>query len=418
MANEFKVKNGLYVSGSTTITNNTTITGSLVVNGGITGSHSGDGSGLTNVPVTLPITVGDSTIDVLNEKVFLSSVNGDGIQMLTQGGSLIYDNEGALNLPSIISGGFDSSAWLKATNGLRIQTGNTVWRFYESSPGYYAMEFPDSTYQTTAFTTALLTPLATTGSNTFEGVQTINSDLVVTGSITAQTLVVQTVTSSIVYSSGSNIFGNDLTNTQEFTGSVTITGSLSVLGSEVLTSNQTASMTVLSSSYASTSSYWSGSIDSASYSSNATSASYALTASYWSGSIESSSYALSSSYSITSSYAATSSYANTFSIGDSLMELGSISSTSIGSNNLITRSTGSYTAAFYNYFIQNGTNARSGQVMAVWNTGSVAFTDVSTTDIGNTSAVTASVAIVSGEVQFNLITNTSGWGGKSTVTYM
>ena len=45
------------------------------------------------------------------------------------------------------------------------------------------------------------------------------------GTITAQTLIVQTITSSIEYSSGSNIFGSQLTNTQTFTGSVNITGS-------------------------------------------------------------------------------------------------------------------------------------------------------------------------------------------------
>jgi hypothetical protein len=67
---------------------------------------------------------------------------------------------------------------------------------------------------------------ATTGSNTFAGIQTVNSNLVVTGSITAQTLVVQTVTSSVVYSSGSNVFGNDIANTQTFTGSVLVTGSI------------------------------------------------------------------------------------------------------------------------------------------------------------------------------------------------
>jgi hypothetical protein len=54
------------------------------------------------------------------------------------------------------------------------------------------------------------------------------SAALITGTITAQTLVVQTVTSSVIYSSGSNRFGNELTNQQTFTGSVSITGSLSV----------------------------------------------------------------------------------------------------------------------------------------------------------------------------------------------
>jgi hypothetical protein len=58
----------------------------------------------------------------------------------------------------------------------------------------------------------------------------ITGSLVATGQIIAQTLNVQQVTSSIVYSSGSNIFGNSLSNTQIMTGSVSITGSLSVNG--------------------------------------------------------------------------------------------------------------------------------------------------------------------------------------------
>jgi len=69
---------------------------------------------------------------------------------------------------------------------------------------------------------------ATTGSNQFNGSQAITGSLTVTGQVVAQTLNVQQVTSSIVYSSGSNIFGNSLSNTQQFTGSVSVTGSLTV----------------------------------------------------------------------------------------------------------------------------------------------------------------------------------------------
>ena len=71
---------------------------------------------------------------------------------------------------------------------------------------------------------------ATTGSNQFNGSQAITGSLTVTGQVVAQTLNVQQVTSSIVYSSGSNIFGNSLGNTQQFTGSVSVTGSLTVNG--------------------------------------------------------------------------------------------------------------------------------------------------------------------------------------------
>jgi hypothetical protein len=71
---------------------------------------------------------------------------------------------------------------------------------------------------------------ATTGSNQFNGSQAVTGSLTVTGQVVAQTLNVQQVTSSIVFSSGSNIFGNSLSNTQQFTGSVSVTGSLTSNG--------------------------------------------------------------------------------------------------------------------------------------------------------------------------------------------
>jgi hypothetical protein len=53
------------------------------------------------------------------------------------------------------------------------------------------------------------------------------------GAIVAQTLVVQTITSSITQMTGSNVFGSSLSNTQRFTGSVLTTGSLVVNGTTV-----------------------------------------------------------------------------------------------------------------------------------------------------------------------------------------
>jgi hypothetical protein len=53
-------------------------------------------------------------------------------------------------------------------------------------------------------------------------------------------LNVQQVTSSIVFSSGSNIFGNDLGNTQQLTGSVSVTGSMTVNGTGTFSSTLTS----------------------------------------------------------------------------------------------------------------------------------------------------------------------------------
>lgn len=132
------------------------------------------------------------------------------------------------------------------------------------------------------------------------------SDLIVSGGITttgqiiAQSINVQQVTSSIVFSSGSNTFGNDLLNTQTITGSVNITGSLKLNDSNVILTNQTGSMSVATSSLALTSSYVENA-QTASYVETAQTASYIL-------------QAVSSSYATTASFAlnvpVTASFAN------------------------------------------------------------------------------------------------------------
>jgi len=96
---------------------------------------------------------------------------------------------------------------------------------------------------------------ANTGSNAFIGTQNINGAVAITGSltttgaITAQTLNVQQVTSSIVYSSGSNIFGNNISDTQSMTGSVGISGSLAVVGAGTITGVLTLNSTITNGTY-------------------------------------------------------------------------------------------------------------------------------------------------------------------------
>ena len=81
---------------------------------------------------------------------------------------------------------------------------------------------------------------ATTSSNTFIGAQIINGNLTITGNqvisgrLTVNELVAQYETASIIFSSGSNKFGDELVDKQEFTGSVQITGSIIVDGNLLL----------------------------------------------------------------------------------------------------------------------------------------------------------------------------------------
>jgi hypothetical protein len=127
---------------------------------------------------------------------------------------------------------------------------------------------------------------------------------------------------------------------------------------------------------------------------------------------------------VSASYAATASYATNFIIASSLVldqtltDYASVAASSVGSNNLFSQNTGSYTSAFFKYTCASASNARSGEVVAVWNGASAQFYDNSTVDVGNTTAVTSSAVIVTGQVQFNMQTNTSGWAIKSIATFM
>ena len=113
-----------------------------------------------------------------------------------------------------------------------------------ATTGAYANTATSASYalNATTFNGLASSIFATTGSNTFIGTQTITGSVLqsgsftTTGTIIAQTINVQQVTSSIVYSCGSNIFGTSISNTQQLTGSVGITGSLTIAGASSATS--------------------------------------------------------------------------------------------------------------------------------------------------------------------------------------
>ena len=170
------------------------------------------------------------------------------------------------------------------------------------------------------------------GGLTVTGSLNVSGDITTTGTITAQILVVQTVTSSIIYSSGSNIFGSLITDTQTMTGSVNITGSLSIIESLLL--NQNAS------------------------------------------------------------------------------------SLAISAQTISTNATASYTSAFYNYTLASGSNARAGQMIAVWSGSAIQYMDNSTTDIGNTSLVALTASLSSGNVLLTTVLPTDGWKVKTLVNLL
>lgn len=72
-----------------------------------------------------------------------------------------------------------------------------------------------------------------TGSLYLSGSQAVTGDLTVGGKLTAQEYHSELVSASVLYESGSSLFGNSLDDTHLFTGSVNITGSLVVNGTTV-----------------------------------------------------------------------------------------------------------------------------------------------------------------------------------------
>ncbi len=75
----------------------------------------------------------------------------------------------------------------------------------------------------------------------------------------------------------------------------------------------------------------------------------------------------------------------------------------------------SYDSAHFDYVIKDGTNFRTGTVMAVWDGTNVEFTDTSTNDIGNTLDEIFTVDISGGNARLKFTSGTGTWTVKTAV---
>jgi len=207
MPNEFIVKNGLISQGNITVTGSVTAT-SITISGSsaatlgsntfvgtevISGSLAISGSGT-------PFTLNTDTLEITGSLIVTgSSVVTGSLTIIT--GSLIE--------------------FQVTDTGIKI--GNNITDTHTVT-GSLSVSGSQTFIGTKTITGSVFISGSKTviGTNTVTGSMLISGSLTATGTITAQTLVVQTVTSSTVYSSGSNIFGNSLANTQVFSGSVTM----------------------------------------------------------------------------------------------------------------------------------------------------------------------------------------------------
>ena len=131
--------------------------------------------------------------------------------------------------------------------------------------------------------------------------------------------------------------------------------------------------------------------------------------------VASASYAINAT---TASYSTNFTVANQLTIDQTLTDYHTVPSSIVGSNNMFTRVTGSYSSAFFKYSVTKGSNSRAGEVIAAWAGGTLQFTDNSTLDVGDTSGVTATTVIAASSVQFNITTADSGWTLKTLATFM
>jgi len=74
-----------------------------------------------------------------------------------------------------------------------------------------------------------------------------------------------------------------------------------------------------------------------------------------------------------------------------------------------------YTGAWFDYTVKNGTNARAGQIMSVFDGVNVKYAETSTTDIGTTSPISFSVTSDGSNASLVVSATTSGWEVKTII---
>jgi hypothetical protein len=152
----------------------------------------------------------------------MASLTGQAIKDTYQSLLKVDDNGQITNIAKNITDGLGGSSGLYLTStGVVISGSLRISGSLISDLQGTASYAQNSNIANLAYTASSADDFVVRGSMTA-------SSLLVQGQITAEIISVNIISSSIVYSSGSNIFGNNLSDTQTFTGSVNITGSLSV----------------------------------------------------------------------------------------------------------------------------------------------------------------------------------------------
>jgi hypothetical protein len=436
MANEFKIKNGFLSEG------NSQITGSLIVTGGITGSLQGTASfavtashalnagnatsssyattssyalngGVTQLLAGPNVTL--SPTNGLGQVTISSTSGGGGFNTATGSYGSFYDTTTQTNPVANIPRSMSLNT-TDISNGVSVSGSTNPFNTYikTENAGIYDIQFSAQLDKTDSGNDEIVIWLRKNGINLTDTATTVTLSGNNAKNVAAWNWFVQSAANDyyqIIWQSAdtnvrlfaepadghpgipsvivtANRVDQFMSNTGSFTG--IFTGDL-----------------IGTASFATTSSY----------TENAQSASYALTASYalnGSGGGSGNGFPFTGTAEITGSLIVTS----TVQIDQSLIDYSSVNSSIVGNNNLYQTATGSYTAAFTKYVVSNGVNTRAGEFVTVWNGTNVVNYDNSTTDIGNTSDVTFTSAIVTSQIKIDAVTTTSAWTIKSTTTFI
>ena len=158
--------------------------------------------------------------------------------------SYTSSNNTKLGVIESTTGSLNSYTSSNTTNVNAIHTSTGSLNTFTSSATTRLDNIETSTGSLNSFTSSATTRLnsiegvsgsyATTGSNQFKNDQVITGSLTVTGFIDAQELRTTYISSSILYRSGSTKFGDELSDTHSFTGSLLVSGTISVPGSNLV----------------------------------------------------------------------------------------------------------------------------------------------------------------------------------------
>ncbi len=204
------------------------ISASALISNNFSGSFQGDGSSLTGITSTIQSssTVSDSFTSQTTHSV---SHNLGTLSPFVQ----VYDSNNEIFIPTKIKVTNSDTVTVfmdPATTG-RVTIAD-AGHIISGSPDFSLMINKPTLVSGSAQTIAHLPTNTVSGSA--QVVSLLSGQNLTLGEVSASKLHTTVVSSSIAFSSGSNIFGDELTDTHQFTGSLNVTGSANLTASHAV----------------------------------------------------------------------------------------------------------------------------------------------------------------------------------------